>query len=683
MARSRQLLPKAHLHLHFTGSMRHATLLELAERDGIPLPDSLVEEWPPELSAADEKGWFRFQRLYDVARGVLRTEGDVRRLVLEAAEDDVRDGGRWLEIQVDPSGYAARFGGITAFTDLVLDAVADASRRTGLGMAVVIAANRTRHPLDARTLARLAAQYAGRGVVGFGLSNDERRGVTADFAGAFAIAGRADLLLVPHGGELRGPDHIRLCLDTLHPGRLGHGVRVRRGPAAAGRDRRRAASPSRSARSRTSRSGVYSDLTSVPLPQLLDAGATVALGADDPLLFGSRLGAQYATMRAAHELTDDAARRAGPDVVPRLARTLGRGRAWPRRHRRLAGLAETAIEVASIRSESARWGDASSPRRTRTIPTPTPTPPPSGRRSTAAPTSGPVAPTTCWSTSPATWPPGARWTWAAARGPTPCGWRTGAGPSPASTSRRPPSPGPSRRPSGRGRPARAHPLGRRRPGRPGLARDRRAGRPGQRLLPPDTARLPARRGAAPGGRPGRAGRARPGGRPRRRAALGRHPRRAPGRLPTPDGELADLDLAAEAWEVLVADVRERPATGPDGEHGRAARQRGPRPPPLTSGRQSSQPTRTGSLTSRMPYAASTPSRTSRASASRSAVVAPPRLVSARVCLVDSRARPSPYPLREAGVLDQPGGAGLDPAVRLRPGGRALGQRPSGVDRRGW
>ena len=92
------------------------------------LPDALVEDWPPQLSAADEKGWFRFQRLYDVARSVLRTEDDVRRLVREAAEDDVADGGRWLEIQVDPSGYAARFGGITAFTDLVLDAVRDASR---------------------------------------------------------------------------------------------------------------------------------------------------------------------------------------------------------------------------------------------------------------------------------------------------------------------------------------------------------------------------------------------------------------------------------------------------------------------------------------------------------------------------------------------------------------------------
>ena len=181
--------------------MRHPTLVELAHRDGIVLPDSLMEDSPPQLSAADEKGWFRFQRLYDVARSVLRTPDDVRRLVLEAAEDDVRDGGRWLEIQVDPSGYAARFGGITEFTDLVLDCVRDASERTGLGMAVVIAANRTRHPLDARTLARLAAQYAGRGVVGFGLSNDERRGRTEDFEGAFRIAERAGLLLAPHGGE--------------------------------------------------------------------------------------------------------------------------------------------------------------------------------------------------------------------------------------------------------------------------------------------------------------------------------------------------------------------------------------------------------------------------------------------------------------------------------------------------
>ncbi len=295
-------LPKAHLHLHFTGSMRHATLIELARRDGVHLPDALVEDWPPKLSTTDQKGWFRFQRLYDIARSVLRTEDDVRRLVLEAAQDDVRDGGRWLEIQVDPSGYAARFGGITAFTELVLNATRTAAETTGLGIGVIIAANRIRHPLDARTLARLAASYADQGVVGFGLSNDERRGTTADFAPAFAIAARAGLLLTPHGGELLGPASVRASL-ALGAGRLGHGVRAVEDPRLL--DELAAAGVALEVCPTSNVSlGVFSTLGAVPVPTLTQAGVRVALGADDPLLFGSQLAAQYEAVRSAHQLTD-------------------------------------------------------------------------------------------------------------------------------------------------------------------------------------------------------------------------------------------------------------------------------------------------------------------------------------------------------------------------------------------
>ena len=81
-------LPKAHLHLHFTGSMRHATLVELADSTACTCPTALVEDWPPTLAGADERGWFRFQRLYDIARSVLRTPADMRRLVRETAEDE-------------------------------------------------------------------------------------------------------------------------------------------------------------------------------------------------------------------------------------------------------------------------------------------------------------------------------------------------------------------------------------------------------------------------------------------------------------------------------------------------------------------------------------------------------------------------------------------------------------------
>ena len=294
--------------------MRHRTLVELAARDRVPLPDALAESWPPQLSAADEKGWFRFQRLYDVARSVLRTTDDVRRLVREAAEDDVADGGRWLEIQVDPSGYAARFDGITAFTDLVLDAAREATASTGLGIGVVVAANRTRHPLDARTLARLAAQYAGRGVVGFGLSNDERRGRTADFAPAFRDrrAGRA----------AAGPARAASCSArracaaasrTCTPTGSGTACGSRRTRELLARVVDRGVALEVCPASNVAL-GVYRDLASVPVPQLLAAGATIALGADDPLLFGSRLAAQYDAMRAAHGLDDPVARGPGPDV---------------------------------------------------------------------------------------------------------------------------------------------------------------------------------------------------------------------------------------------------------------------------------------------------------------------------------------------------------------------------------
>ncbi|MYS07484.1 adenosine deaminase [Streptomyces sp. SID6041] len=296
-------LPKAHLHLHFTGSMRPTTLIELADKYGVHLPEALSSGTPPKLRATDERGWFRFQRLYDIARSCLRAPEDIQRLVREAAQEDVRDGSGWLEIQVDPTSYAPHLGGLIPALEVILDAVDAASRETGLGMRVLVAANRMKHPLEARTLARLAVRFADRGVVGFGLSNDERRGLARDFDRAFAIAREGGLLAAPHGGELTGPASVRDCLDDLRASRVGHGVRSAEDPRLLRKLAERGVTCEVCPASNVAL-GVYEKHEDVPLRTLFDAGVPMALGADDPLLFGSRLAAQYEIARRHHGFTD-------------------------------------------------------------------------------------------------------------------------------------------------------------------------------------------------------------------------------------------------------------------------------------------------------------------------------------------------------------------------------------------
>jgi adenosine deaminase len=141
-------------------------------------------------------------------------------------------------------------------------------------------------------------------VVGFGLSSDERRGAAADFAAAFRIAGRAGLILAPHGGELLGPASVRACVDDLLADRIGHGVAAVADPGLLDTLAERRITLEVCPTSNVAL-GIAASPSAVPLVRLLDAGISVALGADDPLLFGSRLTAQYEIARHSHGLADD------------------------------------------------------------------------------------------------------------------------------------------------------------------------------------------------------------------------------------------------------------------------------------------------------------------------------------------------------------------------------------------
>ena len=167
---------------------------------------------------------------------------------------------------------------------------------SGQPVGVVLAASWGRPPEVAQRVAELAVRYAGSGIVGFGLSNDERLGRVADFVPAFRVAAAAGLASVPHAGFYEAAWHVRDCVTLLGATRIGHGLTAFAEPATlallAGRGVTLEVCP-------TSYPplGVIAGFGALPIPALLAAGVPVALGSDDPLLFGADLVEQYEIAR--------------------------------------------------------------------------------------------------------------------------------------------------------------------------------------------------------------------------------------------------------------------------------------------------------------------------------------------------------------------------------------------------
>jgi adenosine deaminase len=286
-------LPKGHLHLHLEGAMRPATLGELAAADGIEVPP-----------IRGFTSFTAFAGMYDAACRVLSHEAAMRRLVREIVEDAAGDGVVWLEPAFYSPRHAATFGSDEAVVDLVLDELATAGGELGVGTGLIIAADRTKDPAEAERLARLACSYADRGVVGFGLANDETGWPPEPFAGAFRIALDGGLISAPHGGELAGPLSVLGCIDDCGAQRVMHGVRAIEDPDLVIRLADEGICLDVCPTSNLLL-GVVPSLAAHPLPQLLAAGVRCSINADDPLLFGPGILEEYGLCRTELGLSDE------------------------------------------------------------------------------------------------------------------------------------------------------------------------------------------------------------------------------------------------------------------------------------------------------------------------------------------------------------------------------------------
>lgn len=282
-------LPKAELHLHLEGAIRPGTARELADRSGLPLPDT-----------GHFGGLPAFVHAYERARDLIRSLDDLRRVAAEVLVTARENGVAWTEVHVIPATYAGRLGPDAAVVEAVLDGLAStASGDVAAG--VIIGVNRMLPLAAAERSLALALAYRDRGVVGLGLAADEARFPAGLFATVFRRAAEAGLPTMPHAGEGAGAESVRACVEQLGARRINHGVRAVEDPAVVRLLVERGVSLDVCPTSNVAL-GVVPSLAEHPLPALIAAGVPVTLSTDCPLFLDTTTVQEYARASAAFGL---------------------------------------------------------------------------------------------------------------------------------------------------------------------------------------------------------------------------------------------------------------------------------------------------------------------------------------------------------------------------------------------
>src|SRR5436305_4373048 len=299
--------PKIELHVHLEGSIRPATLLAIAGRNGIRLPADSVEE----LTRLYEFRDFRhFIDVWTMTTNCLRTADDFRQIVVDYAEEAAGFGAVYLEAIFSPPERVL-LGGLdwdeiyTGYTEGGVEAY----ERFGVTVAFTPDIYRNGCPVElAEECARVSVRYRDRGVVGLGIGGYEPGYPLTPYRTAIEIARDGGLGFVPHAGEAAGPESIREALD-LGAHRLRHGIRAVESPDLLAELAERGMVLDVCPTSNL-RTVVVPDLDAHPLPALRKAGVLCSINTDDPAMFGTDLGREY-EIAARLGVSDAVAYRAG------------------------------------------------------------------------------------------------------------------------------------------------------------------------------------------------------------------------------------------------------------------------------------------------------------------------------------------------------------------------------------
>ncbi|RPI31871.1 MAG: adenosine deaminase [Chloroflexota bacterium] len=282
-------IPKTELHVHLEGSIRPATLIELARRNDIPIPAQTEAELADFYRYRD---FAHFVDVYWTITRCLRTPEDYRLIAYEYGCSCARQNIRYAEVTFTIATN-------TRFTGLSWQAVLDglnagreqARAEFGVDWGWVFDICRD-DPETQDAVVDIALAARPFGVVGLGLGGSEAKFPPELFISSFERARQAGLKRLPHAGETAGPPSIWTALKQLQADRLGHGVRCIEDPKLVDHLSLLGV-PLEVCPTSNVRLGVFPDYASHPLRRLWDQGLTITLGSDDPPMFGTDLSMEY------------------------------------------------------------------------------------------------------------------------------------------------------------------------------------------------------------------------------------------------------------------------------------------------------------------------------------------------------------------------------------------------------
>ncbi|WP_166997808.1 adenosine deaminase [Paramicrobacterium fandaimingii] len=223
-------VPKVSLHDHLDGGLRPATILDLADDEGVSVP---------ETDADDLADWFVSQcnagnlvdylSTFDLTTSVMQTENALERVAREFVHDLADDGVVYGEVRWAPEQHLEQGLSLDEAVDAVqagLEAGVADIERLGRSIRVGQLVTAMRHADRGLEIAQLAVRHRDNGVVGFDIAGAEAGFLPSRHRLAFDYLAQNYLPVTVHAGEADGLPSMQSALVDGRALRLGHGVRL-------------------------------------------------------------------------------------------------------------------------------------------------------------------------------------------------------------------------------------------------------------------------------------------------------------------------------------------------------------------------------------------------------------------------------------------------------------------------